>query len=333
MPKRLRIISMAVIVATAVFAAAVRYELHVRAAAEALPVLLDLAPADSTFIAYADVAALRQASLIQVATALAQPPKTDKDYQEFVRGTGFDYEKDLDRVLVASKGNADPTAFVAVAEGRFDQQKIAAYAQREGKVENENGRTVYVMPSTSPGKMFSFAFLSAGRVAFSVGTDSFAQQGMFSSSPLDSAMRERLSRVAGAPFFLAAKTPPRSATPPGNAPAAFAASLFQSVTWVDFAAQPDGDNVVLSAEAECGTPEDAQKVATAIDLVRTMIQGAIAGSKGNTQMSPENVAAAERAMKMASVTPVADRVRLLVTVTPDMIKSLSAASQPPPAAH
>jgi len=331
--KRLALISALAIPVVAVSAAAVRYELRVRAAADALPELLELAPADSTFIAYADVAALRQATLVQKATALARAPAQDNDYQDFVRATGFDYERDLDRVLLAGQTNAAPGTTFAVADGRFDEKKIEDYALRSGKIANENGRTVYVMPSVTPGKSIAFSFLSASRIAVSDGEDVFARPGAFSNSNLDGAMRERLSRVAGAPLFFAAKTPARGASAPDGNPAAFAAALFQSVTWVDFAARPDGDNVILSAVAECGTPENAQKVASALELVRTMVQGAIAGSKDNQQVSAENLASAQRLLQAASVTAAADRARLLITVTPDMVRAQALTPQPTPAAH
>lgn len=327
--KRLGIISTFALLVIAVSATALRYELRVRAA-EALPELLELAPADSTFIAYTDVASLRESPLIQKATEMARPTTTDNDYQAFVHATGFDYERDLDRVLVAGKTDAAPGSTIAVAEGRFDQKKITDYALRTGKTEDEQGRAVYVVPSTTPGKTFSFSFLSASRIAFSDGNDAFAAPGAFSNSNLNGAMRERLSRVAGAPLFLAAKVP----TPDHNASAstgtpALVSSLFKSVSWVEIAARPDGDNVIVSAEAECGTPEDAQKVATALELMRSMVQGAMAGYKGDKQLSAENVASVERVIKAATITTAADRTRLLFTMTPDLIK-LPAAIQAAP---
>ena len=330
--KRLGIISVFAVLVVAMSAAELRYELRARAD-EALPELLELAPADSTFIAYTDVASLRQSPLVQKATALAQPAATDNDYQEFVRGTGFDYQRDLDRFLVAGKTSATPGSTIAVAEGRFDRKKITAYALRTGKAENEQGRTVYVVPSTTSGKSFSFSFLSASRIAFSDGDNAFAMPGAFSNSKLDGAMRERLSRVAGAPLFLAAKMPEpdHNASAPTGAPA-LVSSLFKSVSWVELAARSDGDNVIVSAEAECGTPEDAQKVATALELMRTMVQGAMAGYKGDKQLSAENLASVQNVIKAATITTAAGRARLLLTMTPDVI-NLPATLQGTPGPH
>jgi hypothetical protein len=306
------------IVAAIVAMVGLGYELRARSASKAgsLPELLDMAPADSTFLAYADVAALRQDPLVARAAALAQPAAEDRDYAEFVRATGFDYQRDLDRVVFANRpGTSGGT--MAIAEGRFDQKKIEEYALRSGKVADQDGHAVYVVPSTTPGKNISFAFLSANRVAVSDGVDLFATQGRISPAPLDPAMHERLSRVAAAPLFFAAKTPAHGATGANAAPGA--PSLFESVRWVDFAAQPDGGDVILSAEGECDSPEEAQKVATAIEFLRGVLRSALTDPKAAMQMSPAGASATERLLKAASITTTAERVRLLVTMTPDML--------------
>lgn len=317
------------IVAVGVCTVGLGYELRARSATDAgsLPALLNMAPADSTFIAYADVAALRQNPLLQRAAAMAQPPTEDRDYVDFVHATGFDYQRDLDRVLLATGPGAAAGGTIAVAEGRFDQKKIEEYALRSGKIENQNGRAVYVVPSATPGKNISFAFLSAERIAVSDGGNLFAMSGGLSPAPLDSAMHERLSRVAAAPFFFAAKTPTRSAT--GTAAAPGTPSLLESVRWVDFAARPDNGNVILSAEGECSSPEEAQKVATTLQFLRGVLQGALADPKAATHMSPASASATAQLLKAANITTTAERVRLLVTMTPDMLNLNAAAPAAP----
>src|SRR5579862_7064360 len=98
------------IVAAGVCIVGLRYVLRARGASEtsSLPELLKMAPADSIFVAYADVAALRQDPLVQRAAALAQPATEDRDYLAFVRATGFDYQQDLDRVMLAMEPGAAP---------------------------------------------------------------------------------------------------------------------------------------------------------------------------------------------------------------------------------
>jgi hypothetical protein len=98
---------------------------------------------------------------------------------------------------------------------------------------------------------------------------------------------------------------------------------------VDFAARPDNGNVILSAEGECSSPEEAQKVATTLQFLRGVLQGALTDPKATLHMPPASASAAAQLLKAASITTTAERVRLLVTMTPDMLKA--AAPAPPPA--
>jgi hypothetical protein len=315
---RKRNLAFLAIVAAGVCLAGLRYELRARSASKAgaLPELLEMAPPDSTFIGYADISALRADPLVQRAAALAQPAVEDRDYAEFVRATGFDYQRDLDRVVFAAGAGNASGATMAVAEGRFDQKKIEEYALRSGKVDHQNGRDVYVVPSATPGKNISFAFLSATRIAVSDGGNLSTTRGT-SPTVLDPGMRDRLSRVAGSPLFFAARMPPGGAA--GIPAAPEVPSFFQSVRWLDFAVRPDGGDVVLSAEGECGNPQDAQNVAGALEFLRGLVQSGLTDPKATIHMSPASASVAARLLKAASVTTTAERVRLLVTLTPDML--------------
>ena len=68
------------------------------------PDILSALPSDAPVIAYADVAALRklQNSPLAAVLGLTSPgPQADREYANFVRETGFDYERDLDRAGIA----------------------------------------------------------------------------------------------------------------------------------------------------------------------------------------------------------------------------------------
>ena len=121
-------------------------------------------------VAYADVTALRNSVLVQYLAAMAQPTVTDPDYAEFVRSTNFDYQRDLDRVLLTVRSG--PVAETLVfADGRFDRERIEQYALRSGKSHEQDGHRVYVVPSAKSGKNISITFLNAGRIALSDGGD------------------------------------------------------------------------------------------------------------------------------------------------------------------
>src|ERR1700733_7264368 len=100
----------AVAVLAAVVAAA--YLHHMRrplppltgASASAPPDLMSQLPPEAPVVAYIDVAALRKLQNSPLAAMLGlvgADPKEDRDYQQFVAGTGFDYTRDLDTAAIA----------------------------------------------------------------------------------------------------------------------------------------------------------------------------------------------------------------------------------------
>jgi hypothetical protein len=312
------------IVVAAAGALAFGYALKARRAAEAgsLPDLVQLAPADSTLIAYADVAALRQSPILQHLAELAQPTNVDHDYAEFVHATGFDYQRDLDRVAIAGRAGAPAGHTLIFGEGHFNHEKIQQYALRSGKLESQNGRSVYVVPSAAAGKNASFVFLGAERIVISDGEDIPDDLGK-SSALFDPALRERLLRVAGAPLFVAAKISAYGGL--GSNTAGGVSTPLGSLRWLNFAARPENGDVILSAEGECDTADQAQKVASALEFLRGALRGGLGDPKARGRMPASSAAAAERLLGAASVTTAGERVRLLVTVTPDLL----GASVPP----
>jgi hypothetical protein len=81
----------------------------------------------------------------------------EAEYKEFVAKTGFDYRRDLDR-LVAVIG--EPNSYYVVT-GRFDWAKISAYA-------GSCVKGVCSMPASQEGKWISLMQLGQGAVAIAV---------------------------------------------------------------------------------------------------------------------------------------------------------------------
>jgi hypothetical protein len=281
-----------------------------------MPELIELAPGDATYIAYLDLANLRNEPLIDRLAAMAAPVAVDHDYAEFVSATGFDYRRDLDRAVIAGSAGQ----MLAVAEGRFDQEKIKQYVLRSGRVEREGDRAVYVMKSTTPGKSISLSFLGKNRIAIAQGGD-LSERAMTSHAPLDPDMRERLSRVAGSPLFAGFKVTSSLTASAAGTPAAGIPAL-QSLRGVNFALKPDGEQMLISAEGECENPAEAQKLESSLNLADPKMRG---------PMTAENAALAARLIQAAGITRDDQRVRLLLTVTPEMIRSLAPPTSTPPA--
>src|SRR5260221_13603773 len=66
------------------------------------PELLSALPAGAPTLVYLDLAAVRASSFYQHRPDKGPIAIPNQDYADFVRSTGFDFEKDLDRVVIAS---------------------------------------------------------------------------------------------------------------------------------------------------------------------------------------------------------------------------------------
>ena len=83
-----------------------------------------------------------------------QPPKSrEPEYQQFVRETGFEPERDLDRAALAihySNTPANPskeTRYSEIMQGRFDHQRVSSYLkQQSSQVEHYKDLDIYIIP-------------------------------------------------------------------------------------------------------------------------------------------------------------------------------------------
>src|SRR5580692_10325949 len=81
--------------------------------------LLAQMPANASVVLYIDLDALRQSPFLAELYKWAPQPKADADYAQFQQSTGFNYERDLDRVSVAVLKHGQETALFAMADGKF----------------------------------------------------------------------------------------------------------------------------------------------------------------------------------------------------------------------
>jgi hypothetical protein len=111
----------------------------------------------------------------------------EAEYRDFVTRTGFDYRRDLDR-LVALIG--EPHSYY-VAVGRFDWPRIAAYAGNCVK-------NVCSLPASQPGKWISLMPLGTRALAVAVSPNQLAVGQM-------EKRREPLLEFTQAPFLVKGK--------------------------------------------------------------------------------------------------------------------------------
>ncbi len=302
------------------------------AAAPPSDILSELPP-DAPIVAYIDATALRslQNSPLAAALGLASPgPQADRDYASFVRDTGFDYTRDLDHAAVAfwpaSIGTPQNVLgedrVVAIADGRFDQQKIKSYALRTGKEVTRGSQTVYEVPGNPP---VSLEFLAPTRIAIAGGknaTQCLSNINVSGSSRRDPAMQSRIDRVAGAPIFAVGRTdhlPPSLYDSFHNSPQL--EQLARSVQAVTLAGQPAGNNLRLTLDAESESMKNALQLAFLLETGK--MAGTIALSDPNTrrQMTKEQIAFLQAIVDQAQITHQNKLVRLVLDITPAMLNA------------
>lgn len=316
------------------------------AAAPPSDILSEL-PSDAPVVAYIDAASLRslQNSPLAAALGLASPgPQADRDYANFVRDTGFDYTRDLDHAAIAfwpaSLGTPanvlGEDRVAAIADGRFDQQKIKSYALRTGKEISRGSQSVCEVPGNPP---VSLEFLAPTRIALAGGrnaTELLARVSLSASSRRNPAMQSRIDRVAGAPVFAVARTehlPPSFYDNFHNAPQL--EQLARSVQTITLAGQPDGNNLRITLDAESDSVKNA--LAISILLEGGRMAGSMALSDPNTrrQMTKEQITFLEALVNQAKITHQNKLVRLVLDITPAMLNAAPSRAALPrsPAVH
>jgi hypothetical protein len=297
------------------------------ASASAPPDLMSQLPPSAPVVAYIDVGALRKLQNSPLAAMLGlvgANPKEDRDYQQFVSGTGFDYARDLDTAAVAiwpvalltPGGGLGTNQALAVADGRFDQEKIKSYSLQTGHVTALDGQPVYIVPGNPP---VAIRFLSPTRIQLST-SETLKVPGPQPTAAQNDGMRARIKRVAGAPIFAAARTdtlPPNFYDNFKNAPQL--ESLARSVKGLTFAGQPQGDRIDLALDAECDSLPHAAELATLIDTFRIFGSMALSDSKTRRQMTKEQAAFLTELASKVKVTHQDHWVRLTLSMTPEML--------------
>ena len=299
------------------------------------PVLhvLDHLPPEATSIGYLDLQSLRQSPFLAALYKWAPPTRLDSDYAQFVQSTGFNYERDLDRIgLGLYKTGADTTLF-AIAEGRFDRKKIAAYALAAGTRTTHNGQEIFTIPANGGARKISLTFLDTDRIAITNG--SALDSGSSAPSAASQAWRERFRRLAGSPIFAVfrpeAGWSPFAAQSTAGLQSADLQALLAQFQWITLGAKPDADQLRIVLEGE-GSPQ--LNTLQISDLINGMLVFAEAGlndPKLRGQLQPQVREAYLELFKSVDVSRI-DRgdsksVRMVFAITPSFLEAVR-----PPAA-
>jgi hypothetical protein len=302
-----------------------------------LSVLAEL-PGDAPAVAYIDVESLRKLHASPLAGLLGltggKSPE-DREYQQFVRETGFDYTRDLDRAAVAfwpdglgearAGATEDNRAFI-VADGRFDEGKIRAYALKAGKVHVSGTENIYEIPGEPA---VSFEFLSPRRIAIASGGRSTEFLVSSRSTARDPAFQTRIDRVAGASLFAVARTDslPKSFYKNfHNSPQI--EDLAQSVRSLTLAAQPEGDILKVVLDGESTSAKNALAITTVLEISRMGASAALSGPTTSGQFTNEQDVFLDALIRKSTISHQDRWVRLAFDITPSM---LGGGNRTPPA--
>ena len=294
--------------------------------------LLSRLPADSTSVIYLDLKELRASAFLTKLLAWAPRPEADEEYTKFVQATGFNFERDLDRVGVAFSGTPQKPKTMAIAEGRFDQKKMEAYSAHLGALKTAAGKTIYQVTLSNPARTAYFTFLRADCVAICNDASCFFEASGKSLNAEE--WREHFLRMAGTPLFgvmrqdsaLLSELSQRS---PGGWRSPQLATLLGQLQWVSVGARPDGDELRVVAEGESSNETAIRQLNDMLGGLLILAQAGLDDPKASKQLDPKLREAYQTLLKTAEVQKqergTSQSVRLILEVAPQLLESAQGA--------
>src|SRR5437879_10982275 len=297
---------------------------------------LSLMPADACAILFVNFSELRRAPFIAQLYAWAPKPQADADYAQFVKDSGFDYERDLDRMAIAVVKHGQASSFFAILDGKLDRQKISAYALKDGSSGRVGGHETFSVPLSGAAEKISFAFLTNDRIAVTNDSDLTALLGAKSQPGDVSEWRARFERLAGSPVFAvirqdAAVGTALAAQAPSGLRSPQLSTLLDQLPWITLAGKPENDRLRVVAEGECTAEATARQLVDLMNGVVILAQLGLNDAKTRQQLDP---ATREAYLELLNSEegPKINRgdtksVRLVFEITPEF---LEAARRAPP---
>ena len=299
--------------------------------------VLAMMPSDASAVLFADLAELRSAPFLAELYAWAPKPQADPEYAQFLKDTGFDYERDLHRIAIAFVKQGQDAIVFAIADGSFDQQKISAYARKSGTATKAGGREFFSVPLADSAKKIAFTFLRNDRVAL---TDSGDLSGLLGSKKRNedsSEWRVRFERLAGSPVFAvirqdAAAGAALAAQAPGGLRSPQLFTLLDQLQWITLAGKPEGDRLRVVAEGECIAEATTRQLSDLLNGILVLAEAGLNDPETRRQLEPDARRAYLELLKSADVSKI-DRgdsksVRFTFEITPAFLET---AGRLPPA--
>jgi len=213
---------------------------------------------------FVNTGALRRSGLLGALTA--GRAMEEREYRDFVQGTGFDYREDLDSVLLAWR---EDSLFI-LATGHFQWERIARYAVEAG---GHCLRTLCWVRATAPDHFVSITPLRTGVIGLAVSTDREAAFGVTQRSP---APRFDIPSEPVWALFTRDWLVPSASTPEGLA------AFLRSLDGVNRATVSLGGTMLqlqLNLRGECPDEKTAARVAALLAANTDMLRRLLAQQK------------------------------------------------------
>ena len=295
---------------------------------------LTLIPADTDSVVFADLTQLRTAPFFSaLGDWMPRPQQVDAEYAKFLRNTGFDYERDLDRVVIAAIKRGQATELFVVGDGRFDRKKINTYISEFGTHDKKDGREVFTAPLKGSSRKISFVFLHQNRIVLTDDPDLSALLRNPVRGTDASQWRERFDRLGGSPVFAVFRQDANlgseiAAHTPNGGQAQQLASLLDQLQWITLAGVPEQNRIRVVAEGESPNDAAARDLADVLNGIRLFAQAGLSDPKVRHQLDDQTREAYIDLVHNADITRL-DRgetksVRLVLEITPEVLKATRA---------
>lgn len=301
--------------------------------------LLSVMPATGNTAVFLDFSEFRSSPFLAQLLALAPQQAPDSDYAQFMQATGFNYERDLDRIAISIDRQSQTQTVFAVAEGRFDRKKIEEYGARFGALKTADGKTLYAVPVNNSSRKAYFTFLRDDRIAWANDSAYFFQQ---SSKAPSTEWREHFVRVSGTPVFLILRQDAGAASALAEAPGGLhspqLATLISQLQWISIGGKPEGNLLRVAIDGEALGENTVHQLKELLSGLVVIAQMGLNDVKMRKQLDPDLREGYLELLNSADIQQL-DRgtsksVRIVFDVTPKLLQGAARdANSRAPAPH
>jgi hypothetical protein len=251
--------------------------------------MLGQLPADTDAIFFLDFDSLRFSPFLAQLLAWAPQTSQDADYAQFVKETGFNYERDLDRVAIAISPAGAVSNYFLEADGRFDRKKIEAYASKYGKPQTVSGQVFFGVPLGNSARTVYLTFLRENRVALS--STPLALTVTAPRQISSEEWSEHFRRLAGSPIFGIFHGDSAFMNYAEQASAGYRspqlAALLAQLEWLTIAAKPEGDVLRVVADGETTSETVVRQLQEMLGGIALLARAGLSASGNRKSVDPQ----------------------------------------------